>query len=165
VKKFAFPLERVLEWRRTQARVEQAKLQQMLGELRQLEERASAIQQERGDSERAVIQSRSSLGLELAALQHFRTSSTAQSAVLAREGSAHRERIRVQREVAALKERDVRLLEKLREDRFEVWRRAQEHDIDQQAEEAFLGRWLSGADRRVGLRVVMNLEEAQGQRK
>lgn len=141
MKKFDFPLERVLAWRRTQVRVEQTKLEPILKELRMLEDRATAVQRERGESERAVIQSRSSMGLELGALEYFRTASTAKSAKLGKDVSERRERIRAQREVIALKERDVRLLEKLREDRFNEWRREQEREVDQQAEESFLGRW------------------------
>ena len=51
------------------------------------------------------------------------------------------ERIRLQRQAISQKECDVRLLEKLREDRWRAWGVAENKEVDQQAEESFLGRW------------------------
>jgi hypothetical protein len=141
VKKFHFPLDRVLGWRRTLVRLEQIKLEGMMNELRQLEGQSALVQGERESAQRAVIQSPSNLGLELAAFELFRTASANRSAALSREGVACLERIRVQREVVSLKERDVRLLEKLREDRWKAWGVEENREVDRQAEESYLGRW------------------------
>jgi flagellar export protein FliJ len=141
MKKFHFPLDRVLDWRRTQVRVEQIKLDRLLGELRQIEGQAAIVQGDRESAQRAVVQSSSSLGSELLAFNNYRNASTARSAGLDRDRSACLERIRAQREVMSRKERDVRLLEKLREDRLQTWVREQDREIDQQAAEGHLGRW------------------------
>jgi flagellar FliJ protein len=141
VKKFDFPLERVLAWRRTQVLVEHSKLEALLSEQRKMQAQSADLVNELIVSEQALLQASSHLGLELDAFQHFRTASSAQSARLLRDLSALSERIQAQREVITLKERDVRLLEKLREDRFDTWRMEQEREVDRQAEESFLGRW------------------------
>jgi flagellar export protein FliJ len=145
MKKFHFPLDRILDWRRTQVRMEQIKLERMLAELRQLELQAASVLGERETAQRAVVQSSSSLGSELQAFSSYRTASGKRSAALERDRSASLERIRAQREVLSLKERDVRLLEKLREDRLHQWHLEQDREIDQQAAESHLGRW--GKDR------------------
>jgi flagellar export protein FliJ len=144
MKKFQFPLDRVLDWRRTQARMEQIKLQRMLAELRQLELQAASVLGEREAAQRAVVQSSSSLGSELQAFSSYRTASAKRSAALERDRSASLERISAQREVLSRKERDVRLLEKLREDRLRQWVQEQDREIDQQAAESHLGRWGKG---------------------
>ena len=144
MKKFQFPLDRVLDWRRTQARMEQIKLQRMLAELRQLELQAASVLGEREAAQRAVVQSSSSLGSELQTFSSYRTASAKRSAALERDRSASLERISAQREVLSRKERDVRLLEKLREDRLRQWVQEQDREIDQQAAESHLGRWGKG---------------------
>jgi flagellar export protein FliJ len=141
MKKFQFPLDRVLDWRRTQVRMEQIKLERMLAELHRMEGQAAALQGERESAQRAVVQSSSSMGSELLAFNTFRSASIARSAGLDRDRSACLERIRAQREVMSRKERDVRLLERLREDRLQAWVREQDREIDQQAAEGHLGRW------------------------
>ncbi len=141
MKKFYFALDRVLAWRRTLVRLEQIKLEGFMSELRRLEGQSALVQGERESAQRAVIQSPSNLGLELAAFESFKKASTSRSAVLHREGSACLERIRLQREVVSQKERDVRLLEKLREDRWKAWGMEENREIDRQAEESYLGRW------------------------
>jgi len=141
MKKFHFPLDRVLDWRRTQIRMEQIKLEQMLAELHRIEGQAAAAREERESAQRAVVQSSSSLGSELLAFNTFRSASTARSAGLERDRSACLERIRAQRAVMSRKELDVRLLEKLREDRLLAWMQEQDREIDQQAAEGHLGRW------------------------
>jgi flagellar export protein FliJ len=145
MKKFHFPLDRVLDWRRTQVRMEKIKLERMLAELRQLEAQAASVLGEREAAQRAVVQSSSSLGSELQAFSSYRAASAKRSAALERDRSGALERVKAQRAVISLKERDVRLLEKLREDRLRQWVLEQDREIDQQAAESHLGRW--GKDR------------------
>ena len=122
-------------------RLEQVKLEAMFGELRQIQDQNALLHGESESVERGVIRAPSSLGLELAAFESFRRKTADRFAGLKRDGAACLERIRAQREVVSLKERDVRLLEKLREDRVQAWGLAQNKEIDQQAEESYLGRW------------------------
>ena len=143
MKKFHFPLDRVLAWRQTLVRLEQVKLERLFQELRQVQDQAALLLGEQESVERSVIHASSTLGLELAAFESFRKASATRSAALKREGSACLEKIRSQREVISLKERNVRLLEKLREDRWRAWGLEENREVDQQAEEGYLGRWRS----------------------
>jgi flagellar export protein FliJ len=138
VKKFHFPLDRVLAWRRTLVRLEQIKLEGMMEELRRLEAHLAAAEGERDSARHEVVRVSSSLGLELSAFESFKQASTRRSEALKREGSACLEKIQAQREVISQKERDVRVLEKLREDRWRAWTLEENKEIDRQAEESFL---------------------------
>jgi hypothetical protein len=141
VKRFEFPLERALEWRRTQVQLEQIKLQKLQGELVELASREATIRGELEQAELSIRGSQSSQGVELRALESFRKASAAQLAAVHKSRSELREKLRAQRERIRDKERDVKLLEKLREDRLDAWRIGRDREIDQQAEEAFLARW------------------------
>ena len=141
MKNFNFPLQRVLAWRRTQLRVEQAKLERLIQEIHSIDTQAGAVRRELEDSRNTLIRAQSKLGVELNVLEDYRNASEAQCAALEQSRKACLERATAQRAVIQLKERDVKLLEKLREDRFRVWRTAQEKEIDRQAEESFLARW------------------------
>ncbi|HLX42730.1 MAG TPA: hypothetical protein VKR43_04820, partial [Bryobacteraceae bacterium] len=68
MRRFSFPLERVMEWRRTEARIEEAKLERLLGERRGIDARAAALNVDRSEAELALIAARVSTGEELAAV-------------------------------------------------------------------------------------------------
>jgi hypothetical protein len=51
MRKFRFPLDRVMDWRRTQARIEEAKLEQLHGEVRGIEARQAELNGQRTQSE------------------------------------------------------------------------------------------------------------------
>ncbi|MBV8842945.1 MAG: hypothetical protein JO307_09050, partial [Bryobacterales bacterium] len=57
MRKFSFPLARILDWRRTQAGIEEMKLSRLQAELRDLEARIAHARQEQADSERDLLQS------------------------------------------------------------------------------------------------------------
>ena len=52
-----------------------------------------------------------------------------------------RKRIEAQLAVVTAKRREVKLLEKLKEQRFEKWEKEMLKEIDSQAEEAYLSKW------------------------
>ncbi len=141
MKKFHFPLDRVLSWRRTQLRLEQVKLEDMLSELAGIEGQAKALEQAVLSSRENLVRAKSSSGGEHEEYEAFREASVTQGAKLDQTRRACLERIGAQRGVIQQKEREVKLLEKLREDRLAAWRAAHARHIDQQAEEAYLARW------------------------
>ena len=86
MKRFAFPLERVLSWRRMQARVERLRWERIRTELRAIEERARAAA--RGTPTRlggGSAVAKSTTGAELAALDRFRRHVDAERARLERK--------------------------------------------------------------------------------
>jgi flagellar export protein FliJ len=141
LKKFHFPLDRVLDWRRTQGRLEEAKLEQLYREAHDLEARQQALLQERADSEQAVLAAPSTTGLQLAALGEFSRFTTAQHALLERQRAECAKLVAAQVQVLTAKRREIRLLERLREQRLDGWSADLDREIGAQADEAFLAKW------------------------
>jgi flagellar export protein FliJ len=140
VKKFTFRLDRVMDWRRTQARIEQAKLERLFGELRNIDAREDALRVQRAESEMAMIAESATTGFALAALATFQRFAVTETIRLGTKRQECRRRIAAQMQVMADKRRDVRLLERLREDRFKTWQTELGRESDRQADEAFLAR-------------------------
>jgi hypothetical protein len=141
MKKFEFPLSRVMSWRQTVAQAEGGKLQNLYAELRAIDSKEAALTAERERSEKAVLAAGSVTGFELAALDAFRRFTIAEHTRLEQLRSECARRIAAQVQVVALKRRDVRLLEHLRETRLKNWQRELDREIDMHAEEAYLARW------------------------
>lgn len=141
MKKFVFTLERVMDWRRTQARVEESKLERLYAELRGIDARQAAVLEERAESEEALRTANVSTGLELAALDAFQRFTVAERARLESARLECRKRSAAQIQIVAAKRRDVRLLERLREQRLKTWETELGREIDAQADEAFLAKW------------------------
>ena len=141
MKRFSFPLDRVMEWRRTEARVEEAKLERMFAERRALDARAAELNGERLEAEKTLIAAAASTGEELAAVSAFQRFSVAEQKRLAAQRVECEGRIAAQVQTVAAKRRDVRLLEKLRERGLEKWRREVNRESEALAEEAYLARW------------------------
>jgi hypothetical protein len=141
VKKFKFPLDRVLSWRRTQARLEQTKLERLQKELGDIDARRTAMLGEEKEAQQAVVRSPSNTGADLNALDLFRSGCAQKAKILEKNRDQQIAKIHEQQHVISLKERDVKLLEKLREQRLRAWQYESDKEIDGQAEEAFLARW------------------------
>lgn len=140
MKKFAFPLERVLGWRQTQVRLAEA-------ELARLRAGRAALDRERVELERAVELARRELAdsgettaAELGALEHYRRASASQVARLERAGRQQDESIAQQMREVLERTRQARLLERLRETRLAAWKASAAREIDQLAEESYLSR-------------------------
>jgi flagellar export protein FliJ len=141
MQKFTFPLARVLDWRRTQVRVEETKFERLCAELRAIETRLQELIETREQSGRAVIAQGSATGAELAALDSFRKVSTAECAKLAESAAASRQRIAAQLQVVIQKRRDVKLLELLHARRLATWSAELDREIDQEAAELHLAKF------------------------
>lgn len=141
MKKFAFPLDRVMEFRRMQARLEEVKLEGLYAGLRAIDSREVTVIQRRALSEKALKSAASVTGDEL---QTFNAYGLAMKEEIKRMDKTRvecRKRIDAQLAVLTVKRREVKLLEKLKEQRFEKWEKEMFKDIDQQAEEAYLYKW------------------------
>ena len=141
MKKFTFPLGRVLDWRATQARIEESVLERLYAELRAIDSSEAALKRQRADSERALITSSTAMGAELAALDSFRRFTVAEHTRLEKLRADCSKRIAAQIQVVAAKRRDVRLLEHLRDRRRESWNQDFNREIDAQADEAYLAKF------------------------
>ena len=141
MKKFQFPLDRVLDWRRIQGRLEEAKLEQLNREARDVETRQQSLLRERADSEKEVLTAPSTTGLQLTALGEFGRFTTAEHARLEQHRAECAKLITAQVQVLTAKRREIRLLERLREQRLDRWSAELDREVGAQADEAFLARW------------------------
>ena len=72
MKKFHFPLRRVLDWRETQARVEEVKLESLHAERHGIDVQIATLLDQRERSDRVVAEGNGATGGDLAALSAFR---------------------------------------------------------------------------------------------
>jgi flagellar export protein FliJ len=141
MKKFLFPLARVMHFRNMQARLEEIKLESLYAELRAIDARKTSLREEHDQSEKSLKSSAAVTGLELELHDSFLQSVKIESEKLDAARAACQQKIEAQMAVVTSKRRDVKLLEKLKEQRFEKWRAEMFKEIDQQAEEAYLAKW------------------------
>jgi hypothetical protein len=141
VKKFSFPLGRVLNWRVLQAQIEESKLERLYAELRAIHSSEAALERERIEAERAVLAGAS--GADLSALDSFRRFTVSEHTRIEKLRSDCAKRIAAQIQIVAAKRRDVKLLDRLREQRRAVWTRELHRELDAQADESFLARFTA----------------------
>jgi len=141
MKKFSFPLGRVMDWRETQARIEESKLQNLYAQLRAIDLRIAQVLEERAQSQKTVLAAPAVSGFEFAALDAFRRFSVLEHTRLERSRADCSRRVAAQIQVVALKRRDVRLLERLKQQRLVAWHADFNREIDAQAEESHLAKW------------------------
>jgi flagellar export protein FliJ len=140
MKKFAFPLERVMDFRRMQARLEEIKIEALYAELRAIDTREVALITQKAQSEKALRTEKSVTGFDLELFATFREAMTEELRRMDKARVDCRKRIDAQLAVLTAKRREVRLLEKLKDQRFEKWEKEMFKEIDQQAEEAYLSK-------------------------
>ncbi len=129
-----------MAWRATQLRLEEAKLEQMQAGVRALERRVEALLEQAREAEQ-IRESGSASGWELANLDVYRGWAAGEQRKLAATRTGWMKRIAAQMQVIAQKKLDVRLLERLKEQRLAVWNTDLQREIHQQAEESYLARW------------------------
>lgn len=141
MKKFTFPLGRVMEFRRMQARAEEMRLENLYAELRAIDAREVALIQESLRAEKSLRAQASVTGFDLELFGARREAMKQERSRLDKARADCRRRIDAQLQVVAAKRRDVKLLEHLRDRRFEAWERNMHREVDQQAGEAYLAKW------------------------
>ncbi|MGC9969597.1 MAG: hypothetical protein ABSE56_03300 [Bryobacteraceae bacterium] len=141
MRRFKFRLETVLGWRRLHLELEETKLQRLFEELRQVDLAEDRLDAEKADADRAVLYSASVEAQDLAALDRHRLHVARVKERLRKERADCRRRITAQQRQVVEAERDVRLLEKLRERRLAEWQTAADHEQETLASELFLAGW------------------------
>src|SRR5258708_24379463 len=141
MKKFTFPLGRAMEFRGMQTRIEEMTLEGLYAELRAIEAREVALIQERVASEKGLRAAPSVTGFDLALFDSYRQGMKEEQKRIDKARGECRKKIDGQLQVLMVKRRDVKLLEHLKEQRFEKWEREMFKDIDQQAEGTYLAKW------------------------
>ena len=138
---FRFRLQRVLELRRTQLEVEEARYQQRTAELAALDRTRAEVE---ASGIRAEIQVREwspVAGHELAALDRFRLHVKAREADLVVQRMACVRKVDEQRRLMLEARRRMRLLERLRERRLAEWQAGSDRELEELAAESYLAKW------------------------
>ncbi len=145
MKKFRFPLDRLLNYRRGRLSEQQAALERLLAGKASLEARRATLERE----ERLVMESLRRmpvLGAEtLAAADRFRRFAALESARLLEEACQFASRIETQRAAVAEAYREVEVLERLREKRLNAWRQEVDRETERQVAELVVARWSRSA--------------------
>ena len=134
MKRFQFPLDRVLDWRRVQARIEESKLEQLHAEVRGIESRRTQLENQSAESSRDLA-ARGATSAELAALASFHRYAIAESARLDRARTDCVRRIGERMAAVIERRRDVKLLENVRERKWQAWRLQSAREADREADE------------------------------
>jgi flagellar protein FliJ len=141
VKIFRFPLQRVLEWRALQLRVEEEKLaglQQHHASLLQLGEKLAA---ERNRSQAQLFSSGTAAGSDLQSWALYQARLVKQQEILKTQ-LAQCEKLTVEQRQRLLKARtDHRVLEKLKERRWKQWVYLNDRELEDTAAEVYLSKW------------------------
>jgi len=141
MKKFAFPLDRVMEFRRMQARLEEIKLESMYAELRAIDKKEVALIKKSVESEKAIRAEKSVTGFDLELFHTYREAMHEERKRMDKARAACRIKIDAQLQVVTGRRRDVKLLEHLKTKRFGAWEKEMFKEIDQQADEAYLAKF------------------------
>ena len=142
MKKFTFPLERVLAWRHTQSRLEETVLERLHVELQGLDRRLEDLDRSLKYAGDDLLRHSSTTAPEIAALEHYRAASAAQAAQIAKLRADLHPKIEQQNRVVAERRRDTRLLERLRERRLQEWNAELVREVEQLAEESHISRMV-----------------------
>jgi hypothetical protein len=142
MKAFTFRLDRVLDWRTTSLKMEEAKLEPLrvsLEEVRVEDERLTqAVLRAR-----QTTQSQQSLsGADLQALAFYALRMDKERVLLAAKIAVREEAVRKQKEVVFTCDRNVRLLERLRGRRKVEWLEENNRELDALSDDYSAAAWL-----------------------
>jgi flagellar export protein FliJ len=141
MKTFHFPLERVLDWRRTQLRMVESELERLHTEHNRIQSGMTDLRNDRITFETRLIASNRLDGTDLAALDAFLNHTRDEHSRMNQALNVCQAKIKGQIEIVSAKRRDVHLLEKVKERRTEIWSADVAREIQQLAEDTHLGRW------------------------
>jgi flagellar protein FliJ len=141
MKTFRFPLQRVLEWRALQLRVEEEKLaglQQQLASLLQTREKLAA---ERNRSESHLFASGTAAGADLQSWALYQARLVKQQELLAMQLAQCEKLVAEQRQRLLKARTDHRVLERLKERRWRQWVYLNDREVEDTAAEVYLSKW------------------------
>lgn len=138
MKTFRFPLAQVLQWRRGQLDLEEAKLRRHAAELAETDRLRAELEAAAVRAEVQVRDWRTLAGGDLAALAGFRSYVQNAERILAGRRAECRKKFEAQQQIMLEARRRCRLLERLEERRFAEWRREYDRELEQFAAEFHL---------------------------
>lgn len=137
MKRFNFPLERVLKFRRTQADIEKAKLAAIEGELKKIRAEIESLAQSFADEVKSVAATptaRAELGRYRMVVEH-------QTLKLTEKLHAKQAELEQQRLLYTRANQAAEVLEKVKTKQKQGWERELQKELDDLAMDSFLARW------------------------
>jgi flagellar export protein FliJ len=141
VTSFRFPLEKVLQWRRTQLELEEAGFRHQTAALASLDRTLAELEADGIRAEMETRKQRMVSACDLAALGTYRISVREREAAIGRNREECRKVLDARQASMMEARRRFRLLERLKLRRLEEWQKARDHELDEIASESFLARW------------------------
>ncbi len=142
MKKFLFPLERVHAWRRLEYDRECAVLASLEADLKAGVQREQAIRDERVQCEQSLARSIHFEAHEVGTLANWQAQVSRSLAAMAMKQQQTQARVAQQRAKVSVAERQVKLLERLRERRHSAWLVEVSKEEEALAAESYLARGI-----------------------
>jgi flagellar export protein FliJ len=140
MKAFEFRLERIAEYRRQEAELSRNQLQILLAEANRLEVERGRIQTELDQARLDLIGRADLSGEDLSALAHYQSHVARLLRDLDRKRIDVNNRISKQRSVVLEADRKVKLLDRLKDRKFQEWRAASDREIDELAADSHMAK-------------------------
>jgi flagellar export protein FliJ len=141
LKSFRFPLQKILEWWRTQLELAESRMKRLNAELQRIDTASAELATTREDAVRRVLQKDSATGEELAALGSYLIHAKKEDLSLRLRREELEQRIAGQHRNLLKARRNLRLLERYRDRRFAEWRTRLNRELESFAAEAYLVQW------------------------
>jgi flagellar export protein FliJ len=141
VTSFRFPLQKILEWRRTQLELEEAQYRRQLASLAELDGQRAQLEEAGSAAERQVREWNPLAAGELEALGGFRLHVKRKQEEMLGPRAECRKQLERQQAVMLAARRRLRLLERLKDRQMGEWRRACDKELEELASESYLSKW------------------------
>ena len=138
---FRFPLQKALEWRRSQLDLAELKFQQLTAAVAAVNKALAELETASIRAEILVRDWSPVCGHDLAAFGSFRLHVKKKNQELAASRAECAERMAAGRSAMLEARRRFRLLERLKQRRLEDWRLAGDKELEELASESYLARW------------------------
>lgn len=140
MKRFRFPLESARRWRETQLTLEEAQYSRILARIEAVRRQIEDLEEAAAHERLALVSAVSLHGGELRQFEEFQRFVTGEVRRLRAEGDRLNQEAARQLERRNLADRNLQLLEKLKDARKEDWRIEQGRELQDLADEAFSAR-------------------------
>jgi flagellar export protein FliJ len=141
MKSFQFPLQRVLDWRALLMRMEEEKLAALQHKLASLVQRENALIAARSKAELDVLRLPSIDGAQIRALAAFRLRIQNDCASIRASRVQCETQIAEQRRRLLVARKDLRSLQKLKEQRWKTWQYLSGREVEDTAAENYISQW------------------------
>lgn len=143
MKSFEFRLQRVADFRQQQLDVAKNQLEILLAALQQVEAECGTIEQQRSEALRTIESNTSLKGEDVLALATYQGYLSRRETSLKQEKIELTSKVEQQRAAVVQKEREVRLLDRLKDRRLGEWTAAAERELEALAAESYMARLAS----------------------